>query len=1152
VRTPTAVVLWLSFLFQSVAYAYACDDWAAMVVSVNGHVQLKHADVLKVDGVVSENKNLKPDDVVCPGQQLHVGANSRAAIYLRNNSFVRLDENTILSFPAAYTAESQGFWIEVKQGVSHFISRLTQRFEVRTTYTNAAVDGTEFLVAADANGSKISVIEGQVSVTPVQSGATQTLIDGQSATLVKGSPMQVMQLTATDTVDWAVYFPPLVLTDQLSSPKYNQQLSRASRHITAGRADLAIQLLTSIPAPDTAVQVSLASAYLSVGNLRLAKMVVTDIHTGEALALQSLIATLTNQPQQAVELAQSAVKANSRSLAALLALTYAYQGNLQLNAALEVAREAAQAYPQEYIVWVRLSELQVATGDISGADQSIDRAMALNNAAPVVLVQSGFIDLFNHHYKQAESLFRSAIKADSENPQARLGMGLVLLRQGELEAGRMQLEYAVSLDPARSVLRSYLGRAYFEEKRDDEASVQWALAKQFDPQDPTAYYYEGVRKLYSNDPVGAIEELETSRRLNDERALYRSETLLQGDAASRSAALARAYDEVGYDQGVLLAGWDAIRQDPTNSEGHRLLADKYRGNSRYDAARASELLQSQLWQPLSAYPLQPQLSETGIGFVEGAGPQQPGYNEYHSLFTQDGVYGAVNGYGGSDGTWGDDLVGSFLAGPVAVSLGQYHFESDGWRDNADQEQDVYNGFLHWQISTETDVQLESRKMYWNHGSLTPEIDIQELGAHDYTEERETNRLGVKHRFNSNNTLLLSYIKQDLGFSNDVTGELNLLTSTRSGTADAFEAQYVLTRRSFDLVLGGGATVFKDDTIAFLGNEYFGGGLLVDQFDIQIETSIDEEIDYENAYFYVYSIQNSRLMLVLGLDYDRVDINEDSDVMSTLPVFSPFPPPGMYFPVTSSVSDARTESRDQFSPKAGLNYQFDWEASIRFALYRTAANSLTNNQTVKPSQVVGFNQIYDEEDFSDAKNIAFGYDQKLGESLEFGVSIIRRMVDYPVWNSGNGGTYSKNEFSELLVESLVFRRLGDVGSISFGVKWYEQRLARANEMALNDAHYSESYSVPFEIALARDGWLFNLSQNYYHHRFDYELPSNTRRVEASWVTGMSMSKSLPKNMGKVRVGVENILDSEKEVSNLDQTRLMYYPSRFLYCAVNFSL
>ena len=38
-----------------------------------------------------------------------------------------------------------------------------------------------------------------------------------------------------------------------------------------------------------------------------------------------------------------------------------------------------------------------------------------------------------------------------------------MIREGDLDAGRGELDIAVSLDPDNSLLRSYLGKAYYEE-----------------------------------------------------------------------------------------------------------------------------------------------------------------------------------------------------------------------------------------------------------------------------------------------------------------------------------------------------------------------------------------------------------------------------------------------------------------------------------------------------------------------------------------------------------------------------------------------------------------------------------------------------------------------------------------------------------------
>ena len=1139
-RTSSAFFVLSCLLLHSVAQA--CDDWAARVVSVNGSVLVKDSTLQSAAPAL-----LQPDAVICPGQQVEVGSNSRAAIYLSNNSFVRLDENTVMSFPAVQAEGS--FWVELKQGVSHFISRITMRFGVKTAYTNAVVDGTEFLVSANPDSTQVSVVEGTVTVTIGQRGINIPVHAGEGVIVDSSPEYKRIELSATDSVDWAIYFPPLVIVDELKSTLHQSALSAASDHLKRSRPDLAIKELETLSNPDSASQVALAASYLAVGNIDGAETAINNINTPQAQALRALIAVVINQPQRALGLAR---QHDAQTLSSRLALSYAYQANLDLPSALDVAREAAQRYPEAYMAWVRLSELQVASGDVGAARDSIAKARAIAPGDAAVLVQSAYVDMFNNRFKQAEDQFQQALALYSENPQARLGLGLVLLRQGDLEAGRKQIEYAVSLDPARSVLRSYLGRAYFEEKRDAEAAVQWDLAKQLDPEDPTAYFYEGVRKLYSNDPIGAIEDLEASRRLNNERSLYRSEILLQSDDASRSAVLARAYDGVGYQQGVLLAGREALKDDPTNTEGHRLLADKYRGNSRFEEARASELLQSQLWQPLSAYPLQPQLGETGIGFVEGSGPQVPGYNEYHSLFTQNGVYGVVNGYGGSDGTWADDAVGSFLAGPLAVSLGQYHFESDGWRRGTEQEQDIYNAFFQWQFSAQTDIQFESRKFKWLHGGLTPNIDDQELGLIDYKEERETNRFGLKHRINANNALLVSYIKQEQDFWSNTNDELSIRAGAISDDVDTLEFQHVLHKPKYKLVSGVGISSFEGDSFGQVGLEFLGGGLLPGQWDIEILNDTYEEIDQNSAYVYYSFIAGNQVDITLGLDFDRFKFMQLNNVTNTEPAFLPFPPPGQFIPFTEDRFNESDDVREQYSPKFGLEYEWVTGSRLRFALFRTASDSSTNNQTIKPTQVAGFNQLYSDANFSDAKNIAFGFDRVLSENMDMVFAITRRVVDYPVLNSANNG-YLRYEYKEALAEIEFLKKLNDLASVSFGGEWLERRLSDDGDIALNEACYGEAYRIPIQFTLlGEDTWSFVVEQNYYHHKFEYETSQNNEFVEASWITNVVVSKSLYGRRGSFQVGVENLFEAEKEVSNYDQSQLMYYPNRFLFCKLNISL
>jgi tetratricopeptide (TPR) repeat protein len=158
------------------------------------------------------------------------------------------------------------------------------------------------------------------------------------------------------------------------------------------------------------------------------------------------------------------------------------------------------------------------------------------------------------------------------------------------------------------------------------------LAKELDPRDPTPYFYDAIRKQSVNRPVEALQDLQKSIELNDNRAVYRSRFLLDADLAARGAALGRVYQELGFEQSALVEGWKSLNTDPTNYSAHRLLADSYSALPRHDVARVSELLQSQLLQPINITPVQPQLAESDLFLLGGLGPAEPSLNEFNSLF----------------------------------------------------------------------------------------------------------------------------------------------------------------------------------------------------------------------------------------------------------------------------------------------------------------------------------------------------------------------------------------------------------------------------------------------------------------------------------------------------------------------------------------
>ena len=131
---------------------------------------------------------------------------------------------------------------------------------------------------------------------------------------------------------------------------------------------------------------------------------------------------------------------------------------------------------------------------------------------------------------------------------------LAKIRDGELEDGRSEIEIAASLDSNSSLSGSYLGKAYYEEKRPELDGREYSIAKELDPNDPTPWFYDAIRKQTINQPVEALHDLQTAIELNDNRAVYRSKLMLDSDLAARSASLARIYSDLGFQQRALDPG----------------------------------------------------------------------------------------------------------------------------------------------------------------------------------------------------------------------------------------------------------------------------------------------------------------------------------------------------------------------------------------------------------------------------------------------------------------------------------------------------------------------------------------------------------------------------------------------------------------------
>src|SRR6266850_652229 len=193
----------------------ACSSPVARVVSVQGSIELLRARQN------DWSKITRLDTPLCEGDRLRTGALSRAALFIQPETLVRVDQNTSISI--SQTAEET--LVEFTQedvlpaaagayscGAGYFITRFPRKFRVNKPHLNAAVEGTEFLVAMRCESTELSVFEGKVLAAGAGANVfpTQTVSSGQVLTIGGSEPPAIKLLVKpVDAVQWTLYYPPI-------------------------------------------------------------------------------------------------------------------------------------------------------------------------------------------------------------------------------------------------------------------------------------------------------------------------------------------------------------------------------------------------------------------------------------------------------------------------------------------------------------------------------------------------------------------------------------------------------------------------------------------------------------------------------------------------------------------------------------------------------------------------------------------------------------------------------------------------------------------------------------------------------------------------------------------------------------------------------
>ncbi len=1111
------------FLSCCPALADACEKWVAKVVSAQGSVQALKAGEKQWHPV-------KLYETCCPGDRIRVMTRSRADIILFNETTLRLDQNTTVTFSTPETEKTS--LIDLLMGAIHFFSRQRRSIRVVTPFVNATVEGTEFYMEVKEDNTFLSIFEGQVTAAN-QAGEVQ-FTKGQSAIATREqAPVLQMVARPRDAIQWTLYYPPILdyrpSDDQAPFAKvWQASVQRSIEFYREGDLQRAIEVLFQFTEEvhDPRFFTHRGSLLLSVGRLDEANSdIVRALQlkptSSEALALQSIIALAQNEKEKALGLGRKAVEADPQSASPRIALSYALQANFDLLGALNNLKESVKLEPKNALAWARLAELYLSFGDLKEALKASKMATSLNPSLARTQTVLGFAYLDQIKTKKSIEAFEKAIRLDQADPLPRLGLGLAKIREGKLEDGRSEIEIAASLDPDSSLIRSYLGKAYYEEKRDRLASNQFAAAKDLDPLDPTPFFYDAILKQTLNRPVEALRDMQASIALNDNRAVYRSRMLLDEDLAARSASLGRIYGDLGFQPLALVEGWKSLNVDPSNFSAHRFLSDSYSVLPRHEIARVSELLQSQLLQPINITPLQPHLGQSNLLLLAEAGPTEPSFNEFNPLFNRDRITLQASGIGGGNSTLSDEAVLAGIWGRVSYSVGQFHFETDGFRKNNDLTQNVYDAFLQVSLSPQTSIQGEFQSKDTNYGDLMLRYFPNDFLKEQTKEKTRGIRLGFHHSFSPGSDIIGTFAYHDLDSQlrdNEVKTGIGRIEIEDNEDSYSGELQYLFRSEKLNFIAGWGH--FKVDGKSVQT-------ILFPLFPVPFVVPRDRDIHHTDLYLYSYINCLRHVTLTVGASGDFFE---------------------------GGIVD-----RNQFNPKFGVTWNPFASTTLRGALFRTFNRTLINSQTIEPTQVAGFNQFFDDPEATEAWRYGVAIDQKFSKDLFGGVEYTLRNLEVPfVFTSvpDNSSQIRKVDWEERLARAYLLWTPHPWFALS--AEYQYERFDRGKEFVGEGVAYARTYRLPLGVSFYHPtGLSAFLKATYFDQKGLFEpahyvpggpfIPGQDR----FWIVDAAISYRLPKRFGFFTVGAKNLLDRSFRYQDTDQKNPLIQPERMIYGKVTLS-
>lgn len=414
----------------------------------------------------------------------------------------------------------------------------------------------------------------------------------------------------------------------------------------------------------------------------------------------------------------------------------------------------------------------------------------------------------------------------------------------------------------------------------------------------------------------------------------------------------------------------------------------------------------------------------------------------------------------------------------SYSLGQFHYETDGFREDNGIEHDIYDFFLQTRLTNSIDAQFEYRHRNTDQGELRLRADPQFQPTDRRTLGEDTARLGLRVATSPRSDLLLSalYNERDTGFQRDDRDFGVTIRDDAVQEGYDIQLQHLFHSKLINFILGGGVYHFNEK----------GQMVIESEFDIPPSPPSELTGNGHNAYLYSNVLLPRGMHFTLGVGFDSFD-QEAIDV-------------------------------NKINPKVGLWWDINKYLRLRMAAFTAVRRALIFNQTIEPTQLAGFTQFYDDANGTQSKFLGTGVDVNIYSKIFATFELSTRDFDFPL--SGGGFEGHKED----LYRGYIYWTPHKSWSIRT-----EPQLQRVDSefSVFNEPDEIKTTTVPVAVQyFSPKGFFAELGATYLGQSLDFkDEPPLGQDGESFFVLDAAVGYRLPKRLGIASFEVKNLFDRD---------------------------